>query len=78
MDYQIVRLDWAVGTYIESIRFTMSNGEVSSKFGSKPFSSFCLFESRITRVQAAVKDNRLVGLVFYTEHDGEFLRIESP
>lgn len=28
-------------------------------------------------MRASVKENRLVGLIFYTEHDGEFLRIEG-
>ena len=55
----------------------MSNGDVSPKYGTKPFTNCCTFESRITKVKAKVKDNRLSGLVFYTEHDGEFLKIEG-
>ena len=74
-DYMVTRLDWGVGGFIDSIRFTMSNGDVSPKYGSKPFTDCCHFDSRITKIKASCKDNRLVGLVFYTEHDGEFLRI---
>ena len=76
-DYQISRLDWNVGSYIDSIRFTMSNGDVSPKYGNRPFTDLCRFESRITKVIASVKDNRLVGLIFHTEQDGEFLRIQG-
>jgi len=32
-DYYVTRLDWGVGNFIESIRFTMSNGDVSPKYG---------------------------------------------
>ena len=74
-DYQISRLDWNVGNYIDSIRFTMSNGDISPKYGNRPFTDCCYFESRVTKVKVSYKDNRLVGLIFYTEHDGEFLRI---
>ena len=28
-------------------------------------------------MKVSVRDNRLVGLIFYTDHDGQFLRIES-
>ena len=55
----------------------MSNGDVSPKYGTKPFTNCCTFESRITKIKAKVKENRLSGLVFYTEHDGEFLKIEG-
>ena len=53
----------------------MSNGDVSPKYGSRAFTDSCMFESRITRIKASCKDNRLVALLFYTEHDGEFLSI---
>ena len=66
-----------MGGYIDSIRFTMSNGDVSPKYGSMPFTNSCGFDSRITKIKASCKDNRLVGLIFYTEHDGEYLRIEG-
>ena len=74
-DYQIARLDWNVCSYVDSMRFTMSNGDISPKYGNKPFTDCCHFESRVTKIQVSCKDNRIVGLVFYTEHDGEFLRI---
>ena len=63
-----------MGGYIDSIRFTMSNGDVSPKYGSMPFTNSCGFDSRITKIKASCKDNRLVGLIFYTEHDGEYSR----
>ena len=77
-NYSLARLDWGVGQYIDSIRFTMTNGTISPKYGSRSATSnYCVFESRINKIKVSVKDNRLVGLLFYTEHDGEFLRIEG-
>ena len=55
----------------------MSNGDVSPKYGDKAFTHGCNFESRITKVRISTKENRLIGLIFYTDHDGEFLRIEG-
>ena len=73
------RLDWGIGNqYIESIKFTMSNGDVSPKYGVKIITDFCLFESPINKILMYVADRRLVGLTFYTEHDGEFLVITAP
>ena len=77
-NYSLARIDWGVGHYIDSIRFTMTDGAISPKYGSRSATSnYCVFESRINKIKVSVKDNRLVGLIFYTEHDGEFLRIES-
>ena len=56
----------------------MTDGTVSPKYGSRSGNSnYCVFESRISKIKVSVRDNRLVGLLFYTEHDGEFLRIEG-
>ena len=56
----------------------MTDGTTSPKYGSRSATSnYCTFESRINKIKVSVRDNRLVGLIFYTEHDGEYLRIES-
>lgn len=56
----------------------MTDGTISPKYGSRSATSnYCVFESRVSKIKVSVKDNRLVGLLFYTEHDGEFLRIEG-
>ena len=74
-DYRLTRLDWGVGTNIESIRFTMSNGDISPKYGKKPFTASCDFDSRVTKLKSRIRDNRLIAMTFYTEHDGEFLTV---
>ena len=78
INYRLSRLDWGLGdNFIESIRFTMSNGDISPKFGRKAISHWCAFESTIKRVTMTSRGGCLVGLVFDTEADGEFLRIEA-
>ena len=76
--YRVARIDWAIGGYVDSIRFTMSNGDKSPKYGTRPFSDFCPFESAITKIVVHVSEHRIAGIIIHTEHDGEFLRIESP
>jgi len=66
----MTRLDWGMGdTYIESLRFTMSNGDVSPKFGRKAISHFCNFEEKLTKIALGTRDRRLVKLVFYCGED---------
>ena len=55
----------------------MSNGDISAKYGRKAISHFCIFESALKRVTMTSRGGRLVGLVFDTEADGEFLRIQA-
>ena len=76
---RLARLDWSTGRdYIESIRFTMSNGDVSPKYGVKAFTDCCPFEEPISKVKMLVADRRLVGLTFYTEKDGVYLEVKAP
>lgn len=78
MNYKLARLDWGLGdNFIESIRFTMTNGDISPKFGRKAISHWCAFDSTITKVTMTTRVGRLVGLVFDTQADNEYLRIEA-
>ena len=39
---RLARVDWAIGThYIESIKFNLSNGDASPKFGKKGITDIC-------------------------------------
>lgn len=79
VNYRITRLDWGLSdTAIDSIRFTMSNGDVSPKFGRKAISHTCEVDSKITKVTVMTKDNRVVSLAFDTEAEAEFLKIQAP
>ena len=79
MNYRISRLGWGLSeNAIESIQFTMSNGDVSPKFGRKTISHTCIVYSKITKVTVVTKDNRVVCLAFDTEAESDFLRIEAP
>ena len=77
-DFKLARLDWGVGTCVESLKFTMSNGESSPKFGNRAFTHTCSFADPITKVMALISERRIAGLVFYTEDCDEYLRIETP
>ena len=46
-DFWLARLEWSVGTYVESLRFTMSDGTVSPKFGGKAYTNSCEFYSPV-------------------------------
>ena len=74
-NYYVTRLDWGLGKHIESIRFTMSNGDVSPKYGTKAFTHSCELDSPITKIKAKIKENRLVGLIISTQRLGECLTI---
>ena len=75
----VTKLEWGIGReYIESMRFTMSNGEVSPKFGVKAITDFCFFDSPIRKVTMHTVDRRLVGLDFYTEKDGLYMQVRAP
>lgn len=76
-DFQLAKIDWGAGKTIESIRFTMSNGDQSPKYGKKPFSANCEFDSRVTKIISKVKNNHLVSLNFWTEKDGDYFTIEG-
>jgi len=60
--------------YIESIKFTMSDGTASEQIGRKPFNNTCDFDEKITKVVMTTNDGRLVGIVFDSAQ-GEYLRI---
>ena len=55
----------------------MSNGDKSPKYGNKPFTAGCDFDSRITMIKSKVRENRLVSMTFYTKDDGEYLTIHG-
>ena len=79
-NWRLKRLDWGMGDKsIESIKFTMTDtysDNVSPKYGRKAISNFCEFEDKITKVTMMSKNNCLIGLVFDTESDAEFLTIK--
>lgn len=72
---RLTRLEWCVGTYIESIRFTMSDGQVSPKFGRKSITNCCDLDSPITKIVAVHRERGLVSLEFFSE--SESLKIEG-
>jgi hypothetical protein len=77
-NYRICKLEWATGSeYIESLRLTMSNGDVSPRFGAKSFTDFCQVDETISKIKVGTKNNRLVSLEFYTGKDTHFLSIAA-
>ena len=75
--FYLNRIEWGSGKNIESIKFTMSNGDESPKYGKAPFTESCDFDSRITMVKSKIRENRLVMMTIYTEADGEYLTIHG-
>ena len=65
--FWINRLQWSVGTYIESLRFTMSNGTQSPKFGNRAFTNNCELTSPIKKVEVTYRERGIVSLTFHTE-----------
>ena len=61
---RLTKLDWYVGTYIETLRFTMSDGTVSPKFGGKSFNATCEFDTPVKRITATYRERGLVSLTF--------------
>lgn len=66
-NYWINRLQWSVGTYIESLRFTQANGTQSPKFGNRAFTHNCELTSPIKKVEVTYRERGIVSLTFYTE-----------
>ena len=78
INYKVTRIDWSVGDdYIDSIKFTMSNGDVSPRYGRRMTNHYCMIEADITTVTMIQKDGRLAGVIFGNETAGEVLRIEA-
>jgi len=73
--FWINRIQWSVGTYVESLRFTQANGTQSPKFGAKPFTHNCDLTSPIKKVEVTYRERGIVSLVFYTAT--EELRIQG-
>ena len=74
-NFRLTRLDWSVDTYVDSIRFTMTGGEVSPKFGGKAFTNCCEFESPIKKIVVRYRERGIVSLDLYS--DSENLTIEG-
>ena len=74
-NFGLARLDWSVDTYIESIRFTMTDGSVSPKYGNKAFTSCCDFAGPVKKIVATYRERGLVSLTIFTANDE--LRIEG-
>ena len=74
-NFGLARLDWSVDTYVESIRFTMTDDSVSPKFGNKPFTNCCDFTAPVKRIVATYRERGLVSLSILTAN--EELKIEG-
>ena len=68
-NFGLARLDWSVDTYIESIRFTMTDGTVSPKFGNKAFTSGCDLTAPVKKIVATYRERGLVSLTIVTAND---------
>jgi len=74
-NFRLAKIQWGAGDkYIESIKFTMSNGDESPKYGKRAISDMCDVDNRIEKVTMLSHHGRLIGLVF-EDAAGEFLRI---
>ena len=69
VSFGLARLDWSVDTYIDSIRFTMTDGTVSPKFGNKAFTSCCDFSAPVNKIVATYRERGLVSLTFTTANE---------
>ena len=74
--FWVARLEWSVGTYIESLRFTLANGSVSPKFGSRPFTNNCELSAPIRKIEVTYRERGIVSLTFLTA-SGEELKIQG-
>lgn len=66
-NFWITRLEWSVGTYIESLRFTMADGTSSPKLGARVFTHSCTLTSPLKRVETTYRERGLVSLKFITD-----------
>lgn len=73
--FRVSRIDWGAGRYLDSVRFTMSNGDVCPKFGSKAFNNYCQVDFDITQVRIAIKNKKVVGMTLYTGQKEELVVI---
>ena len=79
INFKITRIDWSLGDdYIDSIKFTMSNGDVSPRYGRRMTNHYCMVEGDISTVTMIQKDGRLAGVIFGNATSGDILRIEAP
>mmetsp|Transcript_11712 Transcript_11712/g.15906 ORF Transcript_11712/g.15906 Transcript_11712/m.15906 type:complete len:180 (-) Transcript_11712:281-820(-) len=78
-EFWIKKIDWSIADdYIDSIRFTMANSNVSTKFGRRAIGHFCEFDQRITSMELGIRNSRLVRIIFYCDNsDMEYFRIQS-
>ena len=67
--FGLARLDWSVDTYIDSIRFTMTDGTVSPKFGNKAFTSGCDLTAPVKSIVATYRERGLVSLTITTANE---------
>lgn len=65
-NFWITRLEWSVGTYIESLRFTMADGTVSPKLGGRAFTHNCTLTSPLKMIETTYRERGLVSLKFIT------------
>ena len=68
-NYRLTRLEWCVDTYVESLRFTMSDGVVSPKFGNSAFTHSCDFIGSLKRVETKYRERGLVSLTLITDKE---------
>ena len=66
-NFWVRRLEWSVGTYIESLRFAMADGTVSPRLGGRPFTHGCDLTSPIKMIETTYRERGLVSLKFITE-----------
>ena len=66
-NFRLTRLEWSVGTYIESLRFTMADGTVSPKLGGRAFTHNCTLTSPLKMIETTYRERGLVSLKFITE-----------
>lgn len=68
-NFHLSRLEWSVGTYIESLRFTMSDGTISPKFGNKAFTHSCDFTGPLRRVETKYRERGVVSMTLITDNE---------
>lgn len=68
-NFRLSRLDWSVGTYIESLRFTMSDGQISSKMGGKTLTDSCEISKPINKIVVKYRERGIVSLEMFTESE---------
>lgn len=54
-NFWITRVQWSVGTYIESLRFTFADGTVSPKLGGRAFTHSCSLDSPIKKIETSYR-----------------------